>query len=441
MEEPKINKTKYYLWGGALLLKGAGWLCTLGGVPVGPVTEAAGLSIIKGATVASLVVNTLTFAEEVWALADIATDTYTTFVNDVAVLCTAYKAALDLMEDFPQEITGELSIHALDPSDPQCTVDPPNIEPTSPWTAEVGADIWLRSPVTATGTILLEVIHKGEVLSTATFGGIDLEPNLTQYLMYTLPFPIPLLSYGDEAVLSVVCYAGIYGDEGAWISGPKTSLFKIAKPGAYSGHVVSNSVDGELGTGESFSLPLAIPDTASNLMVNLEYGGSELDVHLYDDQGGHVGMNYATGNTEIGIPGASYSGPKATHEWISLDGVESPHVTVEVVCVFSENTTDFSLSYLLTLDPPPAMHCTPKYSLFAAREGGENPESQTLTIYNFGAEGCAPLEWTVITVEAPGATNTPQQVPVFLYIQPSPSPLPFHVQRICSPLPWGWHCF
>jgi hypothetical protein len=109
---------------------------------------------------------------------------------------------------------------------------------------------------------------------------------------------------------------------------------------------------------------------------------------------------------------------------------------------------------------PPTKHCTPKFFFFGAMEDGENPQSKTLTIYNFGAEGCAPLEWTVsdgadwltlsptsgttmrtmpgdqvdvsvdisgmtagmyftwITIEAPGATNTPQQLPVFLHVQP-----------------------
>jgi len=344
-----ITKTKYAVWGGALLLKAGGWLCTGAGIPIGPVTEHAGLMMIKTASIGSIVAETITFANELLALTDIAADAYTTFAADVLTLCITYEAALDLMGDFPEEITGEVSIDAVDPSNPQCTVDPPAIEPTSPWTAEVGVDICLTSPVTSTGTVLLEVIYKDEVLSVATYGGIDLEPNQTRYLTYTVPFPAPTLCYVDEAELSVVCYAGIYGDEGADIIGPRTSLFKIVKPGAYSGHVISNSVSGELGTGEIFSLPLATPNAASTLMVSLEYGGSELDIHLHDNHGGHVGMDYATGNVEIGIPGASYSGPKAAHEWISVEGIGLTEYSVKVVCVFSESKTDFSLSYLFTL--------------------------------------------------------------------------------------------
>jgi hypothetical protein len=117
---------------------------------------------------------------------------------------------------------------------------------------------------------------------------------------------------------------------------------------------------------------------------------------------------------------------------------------------------------------PPTIRCRcPNFYFFAATEGGANPESQTMTIYNFGDEGCAPLEWTVsagadwlalspasgiqlrtmpgaevdisvdisgmsagryytwITVEAPGATNTPQQVPVILHIRADYGALPW----------------
>ncbi len=40
----------------------------------------------------------------------------------------------------------------------------------------------------------------------------------------------------------------------------------------------------------------------------LGYRGSDLDLHLYDAQGRHVGMNYETGSVDLEIPGAEYSG-------------------------------------------------------------------------------------------------------------------------------------
>lgn len=52
--------------------------------------------------------------------------------------------------------------------------------------------------------------------------------------------------------------------------------------------------------------------------IVLEWGGSDLDLHVYDDLGRHVGVNYSTGAIETNIPGAIYSGPSARPEWIRL---------------------------------------------------------------------------------------------------------------------------
>jgi len=108
---------------------------------------------------------------------------------------------------------------------------------------------------------------------------------------------------------------------------------------------------------------------------------------------------------------------------------------------------------------PPAIKYSPGGGFhFNAKENGDNPKSKKLMIRNAGPHGCAPLEWTlsddadwltldptsgttlggdkdrvnasvditgmsagsysaVITIEAPGATNTPQQVNVILKIK------------------------
>jgi hypothetical protein len=161
----------------------------------------------------------------------------------------------------------------------------------------------------------------------------------------------------------------------------------------------------------------------------------------FDEIADHI---LATQNPDGSWPWDVWGGPLLTTEWALL--------TLEKV----------------TAPPPPTIRCRcPNFYFFAATEDGENPESQTMTIYNFGAPGCAPLEWTVsdgadwltlsppsgttmrtmpgdqveisvdisdmsagryftwITVEAPGATNTPQRVPVFLHIRASYGTLPW----------------
>ena len=59
---------------------------------------------------------------------------------------------------------------------------------------------------------------------------------------------------------------------------------------------------------------------------NVDQGGSilDIDLHAYDDQGNHVGMNYETGEYEINIPDARTSGERVyAEEWISVpEGTE-----------------------------------------------------------------------------------------------------------------------
>ena len=68
-------------------------------------------------------------------------------------------------------------------------------------------------------------------------------------------------------------------------------------------------------------------------------GGSnpDLDLHAYDDQGNHVGVNYETGEYEIGIPGAEVSGDLwLGDEWIFVP--EGTQVRYEIV---AEDTRRF----------------------------------------------------------------------------------------------------
>lgn len=58
----------------------------------------------------------------------------------------------------------------------------------------------------------------------------------------------------------------------------------------------------------------------------------DFDIHLYDDQGNHVGFNYATNQSDIEILGAVYSGEGSDPEEISVSGTVSNRVfTLEVV--------------------------------------------------------------------------------------------------------------
>jgi hypothetical protein len=56
----------------------------------------------------------------------------------------------------------------------------------------------------------------------------------------------------------------------------------------------------------------------SSMEIRVE---SPVDLHVYDDKGRHAGLNYATGQVELDIPGSTYSGP-GTHPQVVR--IESP---------------------------------------------------------------------------------------------------------------------
>jgi murein DD-endopeptidase MepM/ murein hydrolase activator NlpD len=186
---------------------------------------------------------------------------------------------------------------------------------------------------------------------------------------------------------------------------------------------------------------------ATTAMVSLNGSGS------YDPDGDPLTYNWTwDGNTASGVSPT----------------VELPLGATTITLVVNDGQVDSEPDTVdIAVNVPPTISYTPKYFLFAAREDGENPQSQTMMIRNFGPEGCAPLEWIVsdgadwltlsptdgttmrtipgdqvdvsvdisgmtagryftwITIEAPGATNTPQQVPVFLTVQQKVAFFPF----------------
>jgi hypothetical protein len=74
---------------------------------------------------------------------------------------------------------------------------------------------------------------------------------------------------------------------------------------------------GSLAAGGSQSASLNAAGSSS-ATVQLLYKGSQMDVHVYDAQNHHLGVNYATGAVENNIPGATYGGSESSPDWASL---------------------------------------------------------------------------------------------------------------------------
>jgi len=85
-----------------------------------------------------------------------------------------------------------------------------------------------------------------------------------------------------------------------------------------------------VGEGESWTVEHIVPSSASRCYITLNFPGSDLDLHVYDSEGRHVGLNYETGGVELGVPGAEYSGASGVLEFIYLPASAGERYTIQV---------------------------------------------------------------------------------------------------------------
>ena len=83
---------------------------------------------------------------------------------------------------------------------------------------------------------------------------------------------------------------------------------------------IGSILDGWITQGEVHQTTFTAGPDTQRVVFSLSYGSTDLDLHVYDDQGNHVGFNYLTGEVESQIGGARYSGPDTYPEWIEVSG-------------------------------------------------------------------------------------------------------------------------
>ncbi len=104
--------------------------------------------------------------------------------------------------------------------------------------------------------------------------------------------------------------------------------------------LVSTVQAGHISEGQALRATHTPEESMQRTEFTLFQQGSDLDLHLYDEMGNHVGLNYDTGEVEIGIPGARYSGSTADPEWITVEQSGGRGYTTEVVAVEVEQATE-----------------------------------------------------------------------------------------------------
>jgi hypothetical protein len=88
-----------------------------------------------------------------------------------------------------------------------------------------------------------------------------------------------------------------------------------------------------IASGESVTETVTIDGDPDRVIFNLSYGAGDLDLHLYDSQGNHVGRNYESGEFDSDIPGAVPSGPDGagrSYEQVRIDDPDDEY-EVEVI--------------------------------------------------------------------------------------------------------------
>jgi len=116
----------------------------------------------------------------------------------------------------------------------------------------------------------------------------------------------------------------------------KSGTFKATSIDACE--LISSNIiaEGLIMSGDAEAITHTPNENTRTIIYDLMYPGSDLDLHLYDESGNHVGINYDTGQIEVKIPDATYSGPDfglTTVEWIRISNITHENYVIEVVAM------------------------------------------------------------------------------------------------------------
>jgi len=171
------------------------------------------------------------------------------------------------------------------------------------------------------------------------------------YIMFSPGVPVPLRYYpGIFASIDLPISIPV-----AKVSKTTSINFKVIDTGADC--ISTKIVEGTTIEGEVTSTNVIA--TGDTTVIQLPFGGSDLDLHIYDQLGRHVGVNYQTGEIETEIPGVEYSGSAANPEWIKIYGHRNEEFTVKIVAVATEGTESYTLLMTTINETPPIITVIP----------------------------------------------------------------------------------
>lgn len=150
-----------------------------------------------------------------------------------------------------------------------------------------------------------------------------------------------------------VYLANFGGDQLYWGSSSPEVRINVTGPAPL---LPGENVSGSVLYGQTKTVPVEVPAGTKLFKSTADWQGSDLDLHVYDPQGRHVGYNYKTDEVEIEIPGAKYSGRTAKPEWVEVLDPEPGIWWVEVYAYEVEVSETYTISFLTDTTPPVTEH-------------------------------------------------------------------------------------
>ena len=145
---------------------------------------------------------------------------------------------------------------------------------------------------------------------------------------------------------------------------PLTSMFNVRNHNSTNR---INLMNGTLIEKEEQSTIFTLEDNSESMIIlSNEYGG-DIDLHLNDPNGRHVGLNYTTGSIDYEIPGVTYSGPGIYPEWMIVRNDNRTDYSISTFAMMAPESVNFSVD-ILTLKALDTMIVSPRkinLSIFA----------------------------------------------------------------------------
>lgn len=315
-----------------------------GAVVIGTVPlETVSGGLITGFQVGSLTTKITRDLTKEEALSIVETQALPTTIIEIESIGTVYFATLKRVEKWIEmgKYSAEISLE-IEPSYVMEAWFADTFPPSFNGIVQCHANI--ISNRDAPAAILVEIFESGNNYIKGIVGQrFDVKQNIKEEVNLNCPFSGILDSFSPK-FYSVAIEVAI---------GPKIYTYNmILKVDIMGISLVqgasTSSFSREIKQGEFVSYQINVPPGASDLIIALNYAGSDLDLHLYDSHGRHVGLNYETNKIDLQIPNARYGGPNVTREWIIISNLTSPeNFIVKVIGVKVYGETSFSVTYLI----------------------------------------------------------------------------------------------